>query len=116
MNQPEFHGMSLVVGFDRCCQEPGEEEDEEPDLSPCVAAVVLAIATVLTSYSTDFLIDSIEGTHFFGRSVGSVWSVGPFRTYDFEKKNPSNKWELYIESSHVFEYPSNMGKTGYGGL
>ena len=69
INQPEFHGMSLVVGFDRCCQEPGEEEDEEPDLSPCVAAVVLAIATVLTSYSTDFLIDSIEGTHIFGRSV-----------------------------------------------
>ena len=68
INQPGFHGMSLVVGFDRCCQEPGEEEDEEPDLSPCVAAVVLAIATVLTSYSTDFLIDSIEGTILFLRT------------------------------------------------
>ena len=92
INQPGFHGMSLVVGFDRCCQEPGEEEDEEPDLSPCVAAVVLAIATVLTSYSTDFLIDSIEGTHFFGRSI---WSVGPCRTYDFEKKT-FQQWELYM--------------------
>ncbi|CAE7808230.1 VCX1, partial [Symbiodinium necroappetens] len=40
----------------------GEEEEEVPDLTPGFAAVVLAVATVVTSYSTDFLIDSIEGT------------------------------------------------------
>ena len=40
----------------------GEEEEEVPDLTPGFAAVVLAVATVVTSYSTDFLINSIEGT------------------------------------------------------
>ena len=69
---PYFWGGVRIRGGSRLTshdmldmQEPGEEEDEEPDLSPCVASVVLAIATVLTSYSTDFLIDSIEGTFFF---------------------------------------------------
>ncbi|CAK9012371.1 Vacuolar calcium ion transporter (High copy number undoes manganese protein 1) (Manganese resistance 1 protein) (Vacuolar Ca(2+)/H(+) exchanger) [Durusdinium trenchii] len=54
--------LYFQLGTHQALFDSGEEEEEEPDLSPCFAAVVLAIATVLTSYSTDFLIDSIEGT------------------------------------------------------
>lgn len=41
----------------------GEEEEEEvPDLRPGTAACLLALATVITTFATDFLIGSLEGT------------------------------------------------------
>jgi len=40
----------------------GEEEEEAPDLSPKFAATMLLVLTIITSYSTDILIDSIQGT------------------------------------------------------
>lgn len=42
--------------------EGGAEEEEQPDLSPCCAACLLGTCTVVTSFSTHFLIDSINGT------------------------------------------------------
>jgi len=40
----------------------GDDEEEEVDLSPRTAAVILAILTVLTSFCSEYLIASIEGT------------------------------------------------------
>lgn len=39
-----------------------EEEEESPDLSPITAGIILMILTVVTSFATDFMIHSIEGT------------------------------------------------------
>merc|ERR1711972_640281 len=40
----------------------GEEDEEQPDLSPATAAILLIIATVVTTFATDNLIESLEGT------------------------------------------------------
>merc|ERR1711879_681689 len=39
-----------------------EEEEESPDLSPYAAATLLGIMTVATTFSCDYLMDSIKGT------------------------------------------------------
>merc|ERR1719379_2644321 len=38
------------------------EEEEEPDLGPCAAAMLLGLCTVTTTFCTEYLIQSIQGT------------------------------------------------------
>ena len=116
INQPGCHGMSLVVGFVAVAA----RSQEKKRMKNLIYLLVLQRWCWLLRLSWR----PIPRTFSLILLKAPTFLEDPFDPFDpldhlehiILNKKSFWQWELYIESSHVFEYPSNMGKAGFGGL